>query len=192
MGQMRGLSKATSSGRSSRSSRGASRRCGIMRRRPGAASIAWNSTPRTRPTTSSRRSTKAKTARRSTAVSRNADLVEQTEPISEILRKRHQAKLETVWRGLTLTGAPPCFNHACCHDRAVVEKRGRSLCRNCANSMNGHEYPLREPTSAALYASGFDCAQATDMLELQFIGATVATFSPIDQRRSVPAARALD
>jgi len=40
---------------------------------------------------------------------------------------------------------PPCFYHELCKGVSVVSKNGKSLCRNCADSFSGVEYPLRTP-----------------------------------------------
>lgn len=180
MAETHRLSTAMSSASSSRASRATSRRRGITRRRPRAASVAWNTIPRTRPLSTSPQSAQPKTsANAALRTSRAADLVEPSVPVSEILRLRHCATTH-VKRGATLAGSPPCFNHARCQNRAVTEKSGRSLCRNCADSVKGQEYPLRQPSSAAIYASGFDCAQATDMLETKFASAELASFKEDD------------
>jgi hypothetical protein len=61
--------------------------------------------------------------------------------------------------------APPCFNWTGCGQRAAVEKAGRSVCRRCAAMLRGTEYPLRNPSAEALYASDRLAAEALDMLE---------------------------
>jgi hypothetical protein len=96
----------------------------------------------------------------------SASAFDESKAASDVLRERRErTRPPLARRGATLPGPPPCFNFRLCRDRAVLEKGGRSLCRGCAASVNGREYPLRKPSHEALYPSGLDCAQATDMIE---------------------------
>jgi hypothetical protein len=61
--------------------------------------------------------------------------------------------------------APPCFFWARCGQRATLEKSGRSVCRRCAATLRGTEYPLRGPCTEPLYFTGRVAAEALDMLE---------------------------
>ena len=61
--------------------------------------------------------------------------------------------------------APPCFYWSHCRQRAALEKIGRSVCRRCAATLRGIEYPLRNPSAQPLYASARTAAEALDMLE---------------------------
>ena len=60
---------------------------------------------------------------------------------------------------------PPCFNWRLCRGRAALEKGGKSVCRRCAATLRGQEYPLRPPTRRPLYPSGRDAAEAMEMIE---------------------------
>jgi hypothetical protein len=60
---------------------------------------------------------------------------------------------------------PPCFNWRLCRGRAALEKGGKSVCRRCAATLRGQEYPLRPPTRRPLYPSGRDAAEAMQMIE---------------------------
>jgi hypothetical protein len=60
---------------------------------------------------------------------------------------------------------PPCFYWTGCGQRAAIEKAGRSVCRRCAATLRGTEYPLRNPSAESLYASDRLAAEALDMLE---------------------------
>ena len=62
-------------------------------------------------------------------------------------------------------GSPPCFFWKLCSGRAVLEKAGRSVCRRCAATLRGQEYPLRPPTRRPLYLRGRDAAEAMQMIE---------------------------
>lgn len=46
----------------------------------------------------------------------------------------------------------PCFFHRSCGGVAEVEKQGKALCRNCAGSLKGLEYPLRKPGLGPLFS----------------------------------------
>jgi hypothetical protein len=61
--------------------------------------------------------------------------------------------------------APPCYFWPFCAQRAALEKAGRSVCRRCAATLRGIEYPLRNPCIEPLYSSGRTAAEALDMLE---------------------------
>ena len=61
--------------------------------------------------------------------------------------------------------APPCFNWTACGRQAAVEKAGRSVCRPCAGTLSGTEYPLRHPSAELLYADDRQAAKALDMIE---------------------------
>jgi len=61
--------------------------------------------------------------------------------------------------------APPCFFWARCAQLATLEKAGRSVCRRCAATLRGTEYPLRGPCVEPLYFTGRVAAEALDMLE---------------------------
>ena len=61
--------------------------------------------------------------------------------------------------------APPCYFWSFCAQRAVLEKAGRSVCRQCAAKLRGMEYPLRGPCAEPLYFTGRTAAEALDMLE---------------------------
>ena len=61
--------------------------------------------------------------------------------------------------------APPCFYWARCAQRAALEKAGRSVCRRCAATLRGTEYPLRGPCLEPIYFTGRVAAEALDMLE---------------------------
>jgi hypothetical protein len=63
--------------------------------------------------------------------------------------------------------APPCFYWSRCAQRAALEKSGRSVCRRCAATLGGSEYPLRNPCAEPLYVTGRVAAEALDMLEDQ-------------------------
>jgi hypothetical protein len=60
---------------------------------------------------------------------------------------------------------PPCFFWKLCRGRAALEKGGKSVCRRCAATLRGREYPLRPPTRQPLYPSGRDAAEAMQMIE---------------------------
>jgi len=60
---------------------------------------------------------------------------------------------------------PPCFYWRFCRGRAALEKGGKSVCRRCAASLRGQEYPLRPPTRQPLYLRGRDAAEAMQMIE---------------------------
>jgi hypothetical protein len=59
----------------------------------------------------------------------------------------------------------PCFFWKTCSAQSVVEKAGRSVCRACAATLRGTEYPLRAPTLAPLYLTGHAAAESLDMLQ---------------------------
>jgi len=61
--------------------------------------------------------------------------------------------------------APPCFNFAICKSRAEIEKCGRAVCRCCAASLAGREYPLRAPSKRGIYRSVIEAVEALDMYE---------------------------
>ena len=61
--------------------------------------------------------------------------------------------------------APPCFYWSQCAQRAALEKSGRAVCRRCAATLRGSEYPLRNPSAEPLYVTGRVAAEALDMLE---------------------------
>ena len=63
------------------------------------------------------------------------------------------------------TSPPPCFFWTSCHRRAALEKQGKSVCAECAEGLKGTAYPLRPPSRAPLYRSGFAAAEAMDMIE---------------------------
>lgn len=65
------------------------------------------------------------------------------------------------------SSAPPCFYWAHCARRAEIEKLGRSVCRRCAATLRGSEYPLRDPGREPLYIAGSVAAEALDMVETQ-------------------------
>lgn len=48
--------------------------------------------------------------------------------------------------GRAAFSAPPCFYWKWCSQRAVVNKVGRSVCRGCASTLRGREFPLRDPS----------------------------------------------
>jgi len=60
---------------------------------------------------------------------------------------------------------PPCFFWKLCLQRAAMEKSGRAVCRRCAGSLRGIEYPLRHPSTQPLYLTGRAAAEAMDMLD---------------------------
>lgn len=60
---------------------------------------------------------------------------------------------------------PPCFFHKDCTRRAEVDKAGRSVCRSCAATLRGVEYPLRAPSADPPYLTSRAAAEALDMLE---------------------------
>ncbi len=60
---------------------------------------------------------------------------------------------------------PPCFYWKSCRRYAGVEQQGKSVCRPCAERLKGIPYPLRLPTRAPLYHSGWELARDLDMLE---------------------------
>ncbi len=60
---------------------------------------------------------------------------------------------------------PPCFFWKLCRGRAALEKGGKSVCRRCAATLRGQEYPLRPPTRRPLYLRGRDAAEAMEMIE---------------------------
>lgn len=62
-------------------------------------------------------------------------------------------------------GSTPCFFWNLCEARAVIEKGGRSVCRECATRFRGREYPLRGQSADALYLTGRAAAEALDMIE---------------------------
>lgn len=43
-------------------------------------------------------------------------------------------------------GPVPCFYFARCKGTSALSKQGRSVCRKCADKMQGVEYPLPTPT----------------------------------------------
>jgi hypothetical protein len=59
----------------------------------------------------------------------------------------------------------PCFFWRQCRRAAALEKQGRAVCRECAATLRGLAYPLREPARAPLYADDWEVASALDMLE---------------------------
>ena len=59
----------------------------------------------------------------------------------------------------------PCFFWNLCERRAVLEKAGRSVCRDCAGRLRGREYPLRGESKDSLYLTGRAAAEALDMTE---------------------------
>ena len=62
--------------------------------------------------------------------------------------------------------APPCFFSNLCHQRAAVEKAGRTVCRECAKArLQGIEYPLRGSEIEPLYLTGRAASEALDMME---------------------------
>lgn len=62
-------------------------------------------------------------------------------------------------------GAPPCFFHRDCGGTAEMEKQGKALCRNCAATINGVEYPLRAPSREPLYRVPEELAKQLGMWE---------------------------
>lgn len=48
-------------------------------------------------------------------------------------------------------GRRPCFFWRDCGRLAEVEKQGKAVCRGCARTLAGTEYPLRPPAAAPLY-----------------------------------------
>ena len=62
---------------------------------------------------------------------------------------------------------PPCFYFASCGRKAEVEKQGKSLCRKCADRLQGLPYPLRQPMRSPLYANARAMREALDMVETQ-------------------------
>ncbi len=48
-------------------------------------------------------------------------------------------------------GRRPCFFFRDCGRLAEVEKQGKAVCRGCARTLVGTEYPLRPPVAAPLY-----------------------------------------
>jgi hypothetical protein len=62
--------------------------------------------------------------------------------------------------------AAPCFFSRVCQQRAAVEKSGRSVCRECADTrLQGTEYPLRGAAAEPLYLTGRAASEALDMVE---------------------------
>lgn len=41
------------------------------------------------------------------------------------------------------TTTEPCFYHKLCNNYSCCNKQGKGVCRACADSMNGQEYPLK-------------------------------------------------
>jgi hypothetical protein len=62
--------------------------------------------------------------------------------------------------------APPCFFSRVCRQPAAVEKAGRSVCQQCAETrVRGVEYPLRGASAEPLYFTGRAASEALDMVE---------------------------
>lgn len=72
---------------------------------------------------------------------------------------------EARWRAMEVVGNFPCFFHPKEGERAVVEKQGKSVCRNCADGMRGWEFPLRGPKRTTTFDPGFLETKRLDMLE---------------------------
>ena len=62
---------------------------------------------------------------------------------------------------------PPCFYFASCGRKAELEKQGKSLCRKCADRLQGLPYPLRQSTRAPLCANARAMREALEMVETQ-------------------------
>jgi hypothetical protein len=76
---------------------------------------------------------------------------------------RHQQASATA-RGEA--AAPACFFARVCQQRAAIEKSGRTVCRECAETrLKGNEYPLRDPSAEPLYLTGRVASEALDMFE---------------------------
>lgn len=61
--------------------------------------------------------------------------------------------------------APPSALCSCGRD-AVVEKCGRTVCRPCADGLNGYEYPLRSGRQRCSFGSNLERSQL-DMMEFR-------------------------
>lgn len=59
--------------------------------------------------------------------------------------------------------ARPCFFHRDCNGTAEMEKQGKAVCRKCAATMNGIEYPLRAPSREPLYRAPEELAKQLGM-----------------------------
>jgi hypothetical protein len=57
----------------------------------------------------------------------------------------------------------PCFHFSSCRQNATVEKSGKSLCRSCADRLEGREYPLRPPTREPLYKDDQEVSESLDI-----------------------------
>ncbi len=62
-------------------------------------------------------------------------------------------------------GISPCFYFNQCRRRAELEKDGKAVCRPCAGSLHGREYPLRTGREALVYQNIWEAARDLDMLE---------------------------
>lgn len=73
-----------------------------------------------------------------------------------------QAKAMNEWN----RSSPPCFFSRLCRQRAAIEKAGRSVCQQCAQTrLRGLEYPLRGASAEPLYFTGRAASEALDMVE---------------------------
>jgi len=73
---------------------------------------------------------------------------------------------------------PPCFYWKSCRRPAAVEQQGKSVCHLCAQRLKGIAYPLRPPSRAPLYQSGWEVARDVDMLEAKDPVASATDDSP--------------
>lgn len=70
-------------------------------------------------------------------------------------RKRVRSAPAGSGEGEVIAAMLPCS----CGNEAVVEKRGRTVCRTCANAIDGREYPLRGGRERCSFGSAVEARQ---------------------------------